>query len=717
MMRRNLTYLTLLLVSVVLAGSVMASLPAEPDYSFLWNRFDRLIAVDSFVVGVSGDGVVICQYDSVEEVFVQVNQQTVDFAPVQMKRFGDVIAIKTELNDILFLNAATLPEINFMGEVSPGVAFADFVLDRDNLYLSTWFDGLWSFRLSDYQTAQFADSSMKGILVTQLEVINDTLYVLDEYNGILRYDVSADGLGSFIDYLYVPLRAASFLRFDSIFSIALKTNGVLFGRFDADDGEIIDSLFEVPNLRRIFETDTLLVMAGSRSLSLVNKNNWHEVLFVETYGEGTDGDIVWLDDGYRLALPNPEGGFTLYDLDTDELPVSGLSRPGPIEDILLYDNILFTGGRANPVDLYNFDVDGRPEFLSTIYDGLRDVAGVERLGDSLFVLYPQLNRIVLYSGISDPDHAYLESSVIADSLAIPELYLADHQFADTARFLLAVKTNGIDAYVIPDSGDVYLAQTWRFGSRGRLESFAIDGSLLFMATNKNLLLVYRINEDFTIEELLETSTNPVRTMLTHNGRLVVFEGYQITIYDYGNPTELVIDSVVDLPLPVLDAVIRGQKLYTVGEEGLTIFDLTSGYPVFEESGGKSGRFLDVDDRLIAASNGSRIDIYLLDSSTDVDDDEGGLPMAFHLRQNYPNPFNSSTVISYAIDHPARVVLIVYNLLGQAVSTLVDDRQAYGDHARIWDGTDESGRAVASGIYFYRLTVDDQIATRKMVLLK
>jgi hypothetical protein len=94
-----------------------------------------------------------------------------------------------------------------------------------------------------------------------------------------------------------------------------------------------------------------------------------------------------------------------------------------------------------------------------------------------------------------------------------------------------------------------------------------------------------------------------------------------------------------------------------------------------------------------------------------------LPQVYQLEQNYPNPFNPSTVIYYTLPTATDVNLIVYNTLGQKVKTLVATSQTAGEHSVEWNGTDETGSSVSSGVYFYKLTSPDYSATRKMMLIK
>jgi M6 family metalloprotease-like protein len=111
--------------------------------------------------------------------------------------------------------------------------------------------------------------------------------------------------------------------------------------------------------------------------------------------------------------------------------------------------------------------------------------------------------------------------------------------------------------------------------------------------------------------------------------------------------------------------------------------------------------------------------------TAVGDDEGDpvIPDGFGLTQNYPNPFNPTTTISYSINLPDKgqgaqqVRLDIFNTLGRRVRTLVNQVQYPGFYTVEWDGRNEAGEEVVSGVYFYRLSRGDQTDARKMMLLK
>lgn len=99
-----------------------------------------------------------------------------------------------------------------------------------------------------------------------------------------------------------------------------------------------------------------------------------------------------------------------------------------------------------------------------------------------------------------------------------------------------------------------------------------------------------------------------------------------------------------------------------------------------------------------------------------------IPNGYSLQQNYPNPFNPDTKIPYQIAQSGKTLLEIFNMLGRRVRTLFDDNQSAGSHVVFWDGRDQNGQQLASGVYFYRLTVqvDGQKKyrmVRRMALLK
>lgn len=101
----------------------------------------------------------------------------------------------------------------------------------------------------------------------------------------------------------------------------------------------------------------------------------------------------------------------------------------------------------------------------------------------------------------------------------------------------------------------------------------------------------------------------------------------------------------------------------------------------------------------------------------TDENQTEIPKEFALEQNYPNPFNPTTVIKYRLKTDAEVKLAIYNILGQKVRKLVNKKQSAGFYSIEWDGLNEQGATVASGVYVYRIVAEDFVQTKKMLLLR
>jgi len=90
---------------------------------------------------------------------------------------------------------------------------------------------------------------------------------------------------------------------------------------------------------------------------------------------------------------------------------------------------------------------------------------------------------------------------------------------------------------------------------------------------------------------------------------------------------------------------------------------------------------------------------------------------YKLGNNFPNPFNPDTTIGFSLPQSGKVNLSIFNIKGQLVRTLVDEKLPEGEHSIVWDGRDNGGRKAGSGVYFYRLTAGENVETKRMLLLK
>ncbi len=165
---------------------------------------------------------------------------------------------------------------------------------------------------------------------------------------------------------------------------------------------------------------------------------------------------------------------------------------------------------------------------------------------------------------------------------------------------------------------------------------------------------------------------------------------------------------------------------TIGEDfyiAVKITDASYNYPICLDGDGP----IETATTYISGSGSSWSDVTTDDvcirARTSVDlpvavaDEPPQLAHQFSLSNNYPNPFNPTTTIMYSLARRAQVELSIYNLLGQKVTTLVNETVPAGYHSAVWNGTDDSGNQVASGVYLYQLRAGDYVESKKMILLK
>jgi hypothetical protein len=130
-------------------------------------------------------------------------------------------------------------------------------------------------------------------------------------------------------------------------------------------------------------------------------------------------------------------------------------------------------------------------------------------------------------------------------------------------------------------------------------------------------------------------------------------------------------------------------------------------------------WLDEPGRSIVAfsEGGGAFQVRLLDAEGNGSEADGDLPTVYSIGPNFPNPFNPTTRVNFGLPERAHARLVIYDIRGAQVKTLVDRVMAPGRYSEVWNGVNDRGIRVASGVYFYRFTAGPFEKTQKMVLLK
>jgi hypothetical protein len=140
-------------------------------------------------------------------------------------------------------------------------------------------------------------------------------------------------------------------------------------------------------------------------------------------------------------------------------------------------------------------------------------------------------------------------------------------------------------------------------------------------------------------------------------------------------------------------------------------------PSLQNSGVYSGIKVTASDNGFPVLSDSTVFTLTVMDVVGIGDPGSEIPTTFAVMQNYPNPFNPETTIKYQLPQVAEVQLIIYNVLGQTIRTLVNDRIEAGYYEVVWDGRNDSGIQVPSGVYIYRFEAADYQKVNNMILLK
>ena len=230
----------------------------------------------------------------------------------------------------------------------------------------------------------------------------------------------------------------------------------------------------------------------------------------------------------------------------------------------------------------------------------------------------------------------------------------------------------------------------------------------------------RVSSDAATEAIIELifdGQQNLTALLDYDG---IVRGSQFTIrYDATN---------LELSSPRLSASAEGLVVnYNESEPGIlniVIADISGGsisyangklmtIPVNFKGNNRLSTIVALDESILVGANGESIPVLTKSASLDV----RALPTQYALHQNYPNPFNPDTEIMFDLPEAGQVELVIYNLMGQKVATLVSNEMVGGYHKIRWNGLSDNGSAVATGMYFYQISSPNFHATRKMVLLK
>lgn len=357
----------------------------------------------------------------------------------------------------------------------------------------------------------------------------------------------------------------------------------------------------------------------------------------------------------------------------------------------------------------------------------------------------------------------------SDERFVSVLRTVDH----TLAALIPVGSSPLGVSISPDGNRVYVGNARSgtvsvvdVGSLEVIDTFSIPvtgNGPYGMGLSPDGQVLYATHIDADMVSVLDVGTGELRTTIpvveqpralavTPDGRKVYvtsFEGGEVSVIDAETNTVSKTISLSPVSSAFQVAVSpSGGSVYVTGREDDAVLVLDADVDTVRtilSSGGTNARGVTVsrDGGFVLVSNQDSDDLVAIDTETNtpvwtvkvpegprdialgrrandtssVPDLPSDTPGMFRLSQNHPNPFNPATTIEYEIALSGQVELVVYDLLGQRIRTLVSSIQAPGGHRVTWHGVNDAGRTVASGVYLYVLRTSAGTHIRRMILLK
>ncbi len=692
MMRLCCCIIALLIIPV---QSAMA-IDEIPNQTLLWNSFLQVESIGNHVLGLQDNGISILVWDVAVSELKEEGHLILPSPAQSMKLQVGALVVRHTNNDLSFVNIGPNFGLTLLGHVIPPTTFYDYALIANELFLSRWFDGIDRYSVYNFNQLALIANDKSGVVLTQLQTARNYFYALDMYNGIIRYSTNP-GFGSYIDTLKVDDRPFAFSVYGDMIFVSMNSEGALvYNVFSTPT--IIDTILNVPSPQKVLSATGDYVFLSEREVNQLDE----EFNLKHTFPADsnlTNGAVARIDNEDNLLLPRIAGGITKFRLSNGFDSEEVLHRPGPVNSILIAQNHLFTGGGGNPLESYRIDGDKllEPELLRGELTGITDLS---QSGNQLYALYANEKKVLVFDltdlgGVMEP----------ADSLSITIDNAIKLKAQDS--FVLIIGRNQIELHSY-ELGVV----VWDFDKP--IVEIEIQNDKLYVTNRFGAIESFTIQDDLSLEMCTERDlTGTGWAMGTYGNQLLVFTGNTLTTFNEC----LELDTIVHLPLYVLDAVIKGDTLYAVGPDGIAKYDLSSGLPIFVESGGLGGSKVSVDDGIIAITDGASVHLYIETSHAEADEEIPEEPLSVVLHENFPEPFNASTTIQFDLPSSSIVELSVYNLLGQRVRVLTDEVFSAGRHSVSWNGLDQNGLESSSGVYFYRLETNTGTVSRKMLLLK
>lgn len=721
-MKRSQTLSKLVLtffLIILTAGSVGAVGPLQLDFvnSDLWTYYNDLSATDSLLYAVSDYGLIT--YNVVDPsnpvVLAQVNIS--DKKPIALATDQNYAYILTEDSCLMIYDLTDQTNPSYLSTLSSIGDAREIKLDGDYAFVAVRDYGLKVFDLSDRSAPVYLTGYENSDYPYQVELYGGFAYLLTDA-GLQIYDKS--NLDSLMFQGELPVYLAEGAMTYADYHIFLGDQESVYS-IDVTDptNPVEDDQYYLGGMgfygTEIVVVGDYIVTNVDYEVYIINKSNPLALSSVTTYN--ADGYVASIETSGSNAFLATDFGFEIVDLTTPASP----------QRIFNYSI-----GDVNEVT-----ADGNNLYVSTFMGGatLIDITGPEDhsvLGD--------LNSISTVTGVTiDGNYAYI--CAVAGGMQIIDITdpLSPTTVGsyNTDGYVVGITVEGNYAYVadgpkgikifdITDKANPALIGSYDSTFNNYSYNTIVDGNYLYASNGYEGFVILDISDKTTptIVSYVNTAGNCHDLEKVGNYLYVCDGNTGFYIYNASNPASVyVLDSYnTDINF-IIDVDIDGQFAYIAdASKGVKILNVINPTNITLETSYDTPSYAEaieyINGYLYVADMRGLLILKVVDLSLGVEDPISTvLPESFRLKQNYPNPFNPTTQIEFSLPSKDFVTLKVYDILGRNLRTLVEQNLSAGEYRVEWDGSDNYGNQVASGVYFYRLESGRQIDTKKMVMIK
>ena len=415
-------------------------------------------------------------------------------------------------------------------------------------------------------------------------------------------------------------------------------------------------------------------------------------------GRESYGDIWGYTDpntGIEYALLcSRYQGLSIIDISDDPVEVGfvpSFQSWADAKDVKVYDQYAILVKENEPAQVIDMTNPANPNELSTIHFGISARSGGAHNcfvdGQYLYVVGHDAGGVEIY------DMTTPQSPELAGHYST--YYYHDIYVREGIAYAAAIYGEGVDILDVSDPSEIQLLANFNYPGSGAHNCWTTeDGNYLIVGDEIGDGPWTRIFDIRDLENIRMVSEYIVDDDATVHNSYV--RDNMLYVAHYGEGLR-----IVDLANPEEPHEIAYYDTYLPNEYGY--HGCWSVYPYFE-----SGKIIASD---------MQSGLFVLDYQPPLAIDESVPPNQFYLKQNYPNPLNPTTITEFSLGSDSFVNLAVFDVTGKTIKTLVNSFQTAGIHHSQWNGTNDIGMSVPSGIYFLTLEAAGFIQNRKMVLLK